>query len=264
MNGLFILKLMLSFVVGGLWVVAATVMAEKLGPKVGGFISGLPSTVTLGLFFLAWTQSPGTAVQATTVIPLVAGVNSVFLATYVCFVRKDVKLAVFSSLSLWFALAYALVKTHFDNYAVSLLGFAFLFSLSFFLMERVFKIASIKGKSVRYTPSMIFARVLLGGVAVSLAVYLGRIGGPLWGGIFSTFPAMFISTMFVTYFAQGAQFSAGVMKSTMVSAVSVVAYAVSVRWTYLPLGMWIGTLLSLFASYTCGWAIYKWVLVRLR
>jgi len=53
LNGLFLLKLILSFALGAVWVVAATVLAEKLGPKTGGLIAGLPLTVTLGLFFLA-------------------------------------------------------------------------------------------------------------------------------------------------------------------------------------------------------------------
>lgn len=264
MDSAFILKLVLSFFVGGLWVALATVLADKLGPKVGGLIVGLPSTVPLGLFFFAWTQSPGAAVQATTAIPLVAGINSLFLATYAYFVRKNIGRAVLSSLSLWFILAFVLVKTRFDNYTVSLLGFGFLFLLSFFLMERVFKIASVKGKLIRYGPLPILARALMGGTVVSLAVYLGKIGGPLWGGIFSTFPAMFISMMLVTYFTQGALFSAGTMKSSMLSAMSVVVYAAMVRVTYIPLGLGMGTFVSILVSYGSGWVIYKFMIVKSR
>lgn len=264
MDTLFIFKLILSFIVGGLWVVLATVAADKLGPKIGGLLSGLPSTVVLGLFFLAWTQNPATAVQATTVIPLVAGINSLFLVSYVYFVKKNIWQAVLSSLTLWLILSYALVKTRFNNYPVSLLGYGFLLLISFLLMERVFRIASIKGKTIRYTPSLILARALTGGMVVSLAVYLGKVGGPLWGGIFSTFPAMFISTMLVTYFAQGALFSAGIMKSSMLSAISVVVYAVTARLTYIPLGLGMGTFVSILVSYGSGWAIYKFVIMKLR
>ncbi len=264
MEKIFVFKLVLSYFVGGLWVTLATVVADKLGPKVGGLISGLPSTVALGLFFLAWTQNPGTAVRATTVIPLVAGINSTFLATYVFLARRGIGRAILASLGLWFVLTYALVKTRFDDFALSLLGFGLLFLLSFYLMERVFQIVSIKAKSVRHTPLLILARAFIGGLAVALAVYLGKIGGPLWGGIFSAFPAMFISTMLVTYFSQGALFSAGIMKSSMLSAVSVVVYAAVVRLTYIPLGLWMGTFVSISLSYGSGWAIYKCLIVKLR
>jgi hypothetical protein len=264
LNALFIVQLALSFAVGGLWVVCATVLADRLGPKVGGLISGLPSTVALGLFFLAWTQSPGTAVQAASVVPLVAGINSLFCATYAHLVRKDIRPALLFSLALWFLSAYVLVRTRFDSYAVSLLGFGSLFLLSFFLMEHVFKIASIKGKAVRYRPRLILARAFAGGLAVSVAVYLGKTAGPLWGGIFSTFPAMFISTMLVTYFAQGALFSAGIMKSTMLSGLSVAVYAVVVRWTFLPLGPWAGTLIAILVSYASALTIFRFVIQRTR
>ena len=42
MNGLFLLKLILSFALGAVWVVAATALAEKLGPKTGGLIADPP------------------------------------------------------------------------------------------------------------------------------------------------------------------------------------------------------------------------------
>jgi hypothetical protein len=260
----FLLKLFLSFTLGGFWVVLATVLADKLGPKVGGLVSGLPSTVALGLFFLAWTQSTGAAVQAAAVVPLVAGINSLFLANYVYWVRQNVRLAVLSSLALWFVLAAALVSARFDDFAVSLIGFGFLFLLSFYLMERVFKIVSVRGKVLRHAPRLILARALGGGLAVSLAVYLGKVGGPLWGGVFSTFPAMFISTMLVTYFAHGPAFSAGVMKNAMLSGTSVVVYAVAVRTAYPLIGLGAGTLVSLLVSLGSGWAIYRGVIRRVR
>jgi Protein of unknown function (DUF3147) len=260
----FIFKLVLSFIVGSLWTVCATLVADRLGPKAGGLVSGLPSTVVLGLFFLASTQDLRTAVQATTVIPLVAGINSLFLAAYVYMVRKNIWQAIVSSLTLWFVLAYLLARTRFNNYAISLLAFGLLALLAFFLMEKVFRVTSTRGNPIHCPPGLILVRAFTGGVVVSLAVFLGKIGGPLWGGIFSTFPAMFISTMLVTYFAHGPLFSAGVMKSAMLGGMSVVAYAVTVRSTYLPLGLWLGTLLSLFVSYGSAWAIHRYVINKLR
>ena len=264
MDRVFLLKLFLSFALGGFWVVLATVLADKLGPKVGGLVSGLPSTVALGLFFLGWTQSTGAAVQAAAVVPLLAGINSLFLANYVYWVKKSVRLAVLSSLALWFVLASVLVSARFDDFTLSLIGFGILFLSSFFLMERVFQIVSVQGKVLRHAPRLILARALGGGLAVSLAVYLGKVGGPLWGGVFSTFPAMFISTMLVTYFAHGPAFSAGVMKNAMLSGTSVVVYAAAIRIAYPLMGLGAGTLVSLFVSLGSGWTIYKLVIRKVR
>jgi len=260
----FFFKLVLSFFVGGLWTVGATVVADRSGPKMGGLISGLPSTVVLGLFFIAWTQGPPAAVEATTVIPLMGGINSLFVVSYACFVKKNVWLAVVSGLITWSILSFVVVKSHFHNYAVSIFGYVLLLLLSFYLLDSVIGIASVKGKKVRFTSRQILARGLLGGLVVSLAVSLGKIGGPLWGGMFSMFPAMFLSTMLVTFFAQGALFSAGTMKSAMLSAISVVVYTVIARLTFIPCGMWLGTLLTMLVSYGSGWAVYRFIIMKLR
>jgi uncharacterized membrane protein (GlpM family) len=259
----FTYKLILSFLIGGFWVVLATILADKLGSKIGGLISGLPSTVMFGLFFLAWTQNTSIAVQSTTIIPIVGGVNCLFLACYIYFVRKNILKAIVSSLFLWSLISYFLVRVHFSNYPISLVGYGMLLAISFFLVEKVFKIASVKGKKVVYTPLLIASRALIGGSVVALAVYLGKVGGPILGGMFSMFPAMFISTMLVTYHSQGALFSAGTMKSSMVSGISIVIYSIIARYTYLPFGLGLGTFVSIFISFLSGFLIYKLIITRL-
>lgn len=243
--------------------VLATILADKLGSKIGGLVSGLPSTVMFGLFFLAWTQNTSVAVASTTIIPIVGGINCLFLLCYVYLVRKSLLKAVLSSLILWSVFSYFLVRIHFNNYAISIIGYGLLLAFSFYVMEKVLKIVSVKGKKVVYTPPLIAARALIGGSVVALAVYLGKIGGPVLGGMFSMFPAMFISTMLITYYSHGALFSAGTMKSTMVSGVSIVVFSVVARYSYIPLSLGWGTLLSIFISFLCGFTIYKSVITKL-
>ncbi|MBN1224817.1 MAG: DUF3147 family protein, partial [Candidatus Aminicenantes bacterium] len=54
MTKIFLIKLVLSFFVGGAWVAAATLIADKYGTKIGGIIIGLPSTLLVSLFFIGW------------------------------------------------------------------------------------------------------------------------------------------------------------------------------------------------------------------
>jgi hypothetical protein len=51
----FWLKLILSFIVGSLWVTLTTLSAERFGSKVGGLIGVLPSTVVIALLFIGFT-----------------------------------------------------------------------------------------------------------------------------------------------------------------------------------------------------------------
>jgi hypothetical protein len=262
-DSIFLLKLVLSFCIGGLWIVIATVLADKLGSKVGGLVSGLPSTVMFSLFFIAWTQSPAVAVQATTISPITGGLTCLFLTCYATLVHKGFVKATITSLALWLLLSYVLIRIHFNNYPLSILGYIVLFALSFFIQENILHIKSVKGKRIVYTPMLILSRGIIGGSVVALAVFLGKIGGPLLGGMFAMFPAMFMSTMLVTYYSHGSLFSSATMKSSMVSAISVTVYSIIARYTYVPFGLWFGTLASILVSFGTGALIYKLVITKL-
>jgi len=66
------------------------------------------------------------------------------------------------------------------------------------------------------------------------------------GGAFSLFPALFLSTMIITYLEHGWEFSAALMKTFMFgAAVTVPIYGIAVRYSYPAFGLLLGTLLSL-------------------
>ena len=78
------------------------------------------------------------------------------------------------------------------------------------------------------------------------------------------FPAMFTSTILITYFSQGVEFSSATMKSAMLGAVSVVIYSLVVRYTFIPLGIFPGTLIAVAISFSGGYLVYKRILTRLK
>ena len=52
MPDIFIIKLILSFIVGVVWITCVTVFAEKFGSRVGGAVAGIPATMVTNLFFI--------------------------------------------------------------------------------------------------------------------------------------------------------------------------------------------------------------------
>lgn len=264
MDTIFILKLLLSFLIGGSWVILSTVFADKFGSKIGGLITGLPSTVIFSLLFLAWTQSPHFAVQATTVSPISFGIGTLFVLSYIILVKKNIWTALIVSFLIWFILAIALVLINFNNYSLSLISYLISFIIFFISVEYILKIKSIKGKKIIFTSKNIFLRGFLSGFIIAIAVIMGKIGGPIFGGIFSGFPAVFTSTMLITYFSQGADFSIATMKSSALSIVSGVIYSIVVRFTYIPLGILYGTILAIAISLLNGVLVYKLIVVRLK
>ena len=130
----FLLKLILTFVVGGTWITFATVLAEKYGTKPGGIIAGFPTTSAIALFFIAWTQTPAVASQATTLVPIICGINAFFVVIYILHSKHNFYLALISALIFWLILSYLLVKINFNGFFYSILGELILALLAYYIL----------------------------------------------------------------------------------------------------------------------------------
>jgi hypothetical protein len=80
--------------------------------------------------------------------------------------------------------------------------------------------------------------------------------------MFVMFPAMFVSMIFMTYFSQGAAFSAAVMKSSILGAISVVVYGIVARYAYIPLGLIGGTAASIIISFGGSYFMHRYMARR--
>jgi uncharacterized membrane protein (GlpM family) len=263
MTGIFLTKLVLSFLIGGAWVTAATRLAERHGTKIGGLVTGLPSTALVSLFFIGWTQSPAAAVEATTVVPLIGAVNALFLLIYIFLVRRHFWAAISSSLLFWGLSSSALVLLNFADFYLSLIIYFIVVPVSYFIIEKRIHVRSQAARKVVNTWTTLALRAFFSGLIVALAVLVGKTGGPLLGGMLAMFPAMFTGTLLITYFTHGPLFSSAMMKVALVSAASVILYAVLVRWTYIPLGLLWGTLVSAIVSFASVFLVRIFVVQRM-
>jgi hypothetical protein len=264
MDSIFLYKLGLSFVVGGVWVTLSTMAVERFGSKIGGVIGGLPSTAAVALLFIGITQSPGTASESTTIMPLAQGLNGLFIIAYSSLVRHGIIAGVLGSLVVWFGLASALVFSGMRSFSVSVAGWLLLIVACTLTIERRMTIPSRGKVRVAYSRRQILARAVFGGGVVVFAVLMSKVGGPVYGGVFATFPAMFLSTLVVTCRSGGAEFSRAVAKSMMVSGLfNVAMYAVAVRYLYVWMGLVWGTAAAIFISLWTGYLTYKFVQKRL-
>ena len=264
MDSSFWLKLALGFFVGSLWVTLTTISAERFGSKIGGLIGGLPSTVVIALLFIGYTQSPTIAAQATTVMPLAQGLNGLFIITFILLSTGGLKLAVPGSLLIWFILAGLLYLLNLQNFLISILGWLILLTFCYLVVEKWMKIDSRGKQEYTYPRSQLIWRALFGGVVISFAVLMGKIGGPLLGGIFGSFPAMFLSTLVITHHVGGAAYSHPVGKSLLVSGlINVPLYEIMVRYLYPSVGLILGTTLAVLLSLGTGYLTYQFMQARL-
>ncbi|MBI3385923.1 DUF3147 family protein [Candidatus Gottesmanbacteria bacterium] len=257
---MFVFKLLLTFLVGSLWITYVTVIAEKLGPKIGGVLAGIPSTTLIALFFIGWTQTAAVAAAATTVLPLALGFSVLFAVIYILLSKVNFYLAIVSGMATWFAASLVIVLAKFDNFPVSLAASIVIISCSFLFVEYVLKIRSRLNVIYTYSFKNLVFRGLLSGSIITSAVFLAKVGGPILGGAFSSFPAVFLSTAVITHRIHGKDFSAAVMKNLMVSGgVNVLVYTVAARYFYLFYGLILGTLFAFLVSLVSAYFVLRFV-----
>jgi len=265
MDAPFYFKLGLSFIVGAAWVTLSTLAAERFGSKIGGLIGGLPSTVLVGLLFIGLTQSPSAAIEATTIIPLSQGLNGIFILIYMLAAQFSLAAGLLGALSAWFLLAILVIMARIDSFALSVGAWLVLVLGCYLVAEYWMRIPSMGSLRVRYVPWQIALRALFGGTVIALAVLISKVGGPLYGGVFTTFPAMFVSALAITYRSGGVDFSRAVAKSIMISGmINVVLYAIMVRYLYAWLGLAAGTALGIVFSTLTGYLTYLFLKERVK
>jgi hypothetical protein len=246
MDASFWLKLVVSFFVGSLWVTLSTVSAERFGSKVGGLIGAFPSTVVITLLFIGFTQSPLVATQATTVMPLAQGLNGLFVLIFMVLIHRGFWQGLFGALGVWLVQSLFLYILNIRAFWISILGWLSLLCFCYWFLEKQIKITSQGRVKVAYTPAQIIWRALFGGVVIAWAVLMGKLGGPLLGGIFGSFPVMFLSNLIITYRSGGLEFSRSVGKSLLISGtINVPLYEIEVRLLYPLIGLGFGTMIAL-------------------
>jgi hypothetical protein len=261
----FYIRLILSFIIGATWITSATVLAEKFGSKIGGVITGIPSTAVLSLFFIGLTQSPEFAVQSSVVVPAIMGVCALFCAIYILLSKQKLAVSLTLPLITWFVLSLLMVIGKLNSLTVSLFIFIVLYTLSLFLVTKYANILSVAGKKMSYSVGQISFRAMLSGTIIAGSVLASRFGGPIWGGVFASFPAIMLSTMIITYLTQGRNFSNSIIKVVMISgSLNVVVYVLSVRLTYPLLGLYLGTLISFLISVFSSYFTYRFINKRIK
>ncbi len=260
MENAFILKVAISFIVAGVWISGATVLAEKVGSKKGGLISNLPTTILVALVFVALVQDAAFAAKATDAVPIGMTIDTVFLLIFILLLKTGLVAAVIVSLASWFGMAVLAVRMQFSNILLNIV-FYFIFAIvAYLFLEYVLHIPA-KGKSKKKTtPASLLTRAAFAGSVVAGTIVISKFAGTYWVGLFSTFPAVMLSSMVILTLTQGAGFARATGKVMILSSTNIIIYALGVSLTYPKLGVVWGTLISFLMAF--GWIILLMPLVR--
>lgn len=236
-----LIQFLIPFLIASMVVVGVTVIAEKFGTRMGGILGTIPSTIIVAFVFISLNQGEEFASRASAVVPAEMAINLIFLFSFSILSKGGAFKALGISLSIWLVLSSILLIVEIESVLVSVAIYSSTLVVLFVLMERVLKTRSRGSVKVEYTAGKIAFRGLFAGVIIGTTVILSNVGEVI-SGIFSVFPAIFLSTMLITLKEHGSSFSGGIGKSMLLGSQTVVVYAVSVHFLYPEIGMFLGTL----------------------
>lgn len=264
LTNVFLFELLVTFVVGSCWIYLTVLAGLKFGSKTGGFIGGLPSTALIAFFFIGFTQSPEIASAATTVFPLAISISGLFLVVFAALAPKGFKLALFTGIGFWFLMSATIFLLRVQNFAVNLIIYAVVMIFAFLVLEKYLLIKSVSQKNTRPSLKQLALRSVFGGFVVTFTVLTERTAGPVIGGLFAGFPAMFISTLIISYKAHGIGFARAMTKPMMVTGmITIAVFAIGLRYLLPASGLYMGTLLSLGISAVSAYLTYRFILPKL-
>jgi uncharacterized membrane protein (GlpM family) len=253
MDNVFVLRITISFFIAGIWIAGATLLAEKLGSRIGGLITNLPSNILISFLFIAFVNDPAFVVNAVPGVPVGMALNTLFLFFFIVLLKYGILLSSVFSMLIWLALAVLVSFMKLENLVINILIYVLITAAAFLILENVLKIPSAEKSAKKYSLSQVIIRAVFAGAVVASVIVMSKFFNPYVTGIISTFPAVLLSTMIILAVNQNAAFARASGKVLVLSSSNIIIYAAGIYFTYNTLGLAAGTIISFICAVAWVW-----------
>ncbi len=247
----FLLQVVLSFLISGIWIAGSTRLAERLGSRIGGLVANLPSKLLISLVFVSLVQDPSFAMAAARAVPIGMLINSVFLFLFIVTAPRGLRVALPVSLGAWLVLARLAEGLQIAHFGLGVVLYLVVTLAAWSGLEFRAGIPELPGRTLRRSAAMLIARGVFAGGVVAATVLLARFISSYWTGLLATFPAVMLTTMVILTFSGGPGLARATGKVMLFASTNILVFAGAVILFYPRLGMPLGTLLAFLAA--VGW-----------
>ena len=243
-------------------VLALSLVAERVSPRLAGVLSGYPLGAAIALFFIGLEISPEFAARSAVYTLAGLAASQVFVSCYFMassrFSRCSVLASSATAMAGYFAAAWLLHPIPFSR-AAGVLTAAASISLFAFLLRRVPNVAI--ARSVRFTPAVLLLRAGLAAAIIVAITTAAKAVGPAWAGLFSAFPTALFPLLLIVHITYDKAHVHTIIKNFPPGLGSLIAYGVSVSYFYPAWGVGWGTLVA-FGIATLYLLVYGAVIAR--
>jgi hypothetical protein len=246
-----------KMLVTALFVVAATVTAERAGALVGALVATLPVGAGPAYVFLALDHDSAFIAQSALGSLAINAVNVVFALSYALLAQRH-RLAFIMPviLTMWAILAMALESISWTLLTALLLNIAVV-PISLIIGRRLRDVPMPVVKRQWYDP---LVRAVMVSLLIGTLVTISSLIGPTASGIIAVFPIVLIGIMFILHNRVGGPATAAVLANGISGLVGFGLATIMLHLTAVPFGSAIGLTLALFVS--IGWNISVWAARR--
>lgn len=237
-----ILKMILSFIVGGFVVALSASIAERLSPLWAGVILGLPTSAVVGLSIINSTLSTSSSVQAVQISPGAHVLSGLLFAFYAYFRRnKSVVISLFFAILGWAILSYPHFILAKVSIYYSLLFFVVYWSSSVLILSTIKKYPVVRQK----TGVLDFLlRMVMAGIPIASIVILSKNFGPYYGGLASSFPVVTLSAIIIFEHKFGKDMTISTLRNIPVGGLGAILFFLSYYFTANVIGFYFSMLFS--------------------
>ena len=230
-------------------VVALSVIAEHVSPRIAGILSGYPLGAAITLFFLGLEIGVDFAAESAqyTMVGLFATQTFAFVY-YKCSRRAangskiaGIILSAAAGISAYFLTITLCQRLHTDLATAFLLSAFSIVGFSYLLKD--VRDVKIEGK-VPLNLRAIVGRGLFAAVIIVLITASARAVGPAWAGLFSAFPLTMLPLLMIMHFSHQVEHVHTAIKNGPRGIGSVLVYALAVNLWYPHLGVYLGTVVA--------------------
>jgi hypothetical protein len=253
----FALTLAIKLGVTAVFVVLASMVAERAGPLVGAMVSTLPISSGPAYVFLALDHGTAFLAQSAVTSLAVNAITAGFALIYAALAqRRRLALSLSIALGAWCVFSFAIEQLRWNlagAIALNVATFIVCIPLSRRFQYAKMPVARRQWYDVPLRAAMVASLVV---TVVGLSAWVG----PAVTGILAVFPIVLTSLMLILQPRIGGPATAAVIANTIWGLVGFGAALVAVCLTVIPLGAAAGLALGLAVS--VGWNLMIWMLRR--
>ena len=250
---LFWVALAIKMAVTALFVSAATIAAEKLGPTVGALVATLPVSAGPVYVFLALDHDAAFISASALASLALNAATAIYVTAYVLLAQRHaMRISVPLAFAVWLSVAVLFGLVHWTTWSALALN-AVVFLICYFIVAP-FSRAVMPPTARPWYDFIIRSGMVaaLVGAVVALSFRIGAAGS----GILAVFPVIYTSIMVILHYRVGGLATAAVLASTIPGLAGFGVALLTLHVTAVPLGSAAALTLALTVSVAWNFALY--------